>query len=225
MGRHFAPGFSAVINLCGNITEQFNISRGCRQGDPIASFLFIICIEILAHKLRTDGNIKGFEIGNRSHLIEAYADDISIFLMPDEDNLRATLVTLRNFYKLSGLAINIEKTNAVWFGSGYNSNIKLCPDFKLEWAKSFKLLGITFDSYLQNMEQNFYNKMKEIKKVLGSWFNRHLTPFGKITVIKSLALSKLSHLALVVPTLNKKILKEIEVTFYKFIWNNTLVNG
>ena len=51
-------GFSAVINLCGNVTNPFNISRGCRQVDPIASFLFIICVEVLAHMLRTDGNEK-----------------------------------------------------------------------------------------------------------------------------------------------------------------------
>ena len=211
--------FSAVINNCGNISKQFDISRGCRQGDPIASFLFIICVEILAHKLRNDVQIKGFEIGTRKHVLEAYADDITIFLAPNEQNLRDALDVLSSFYNLSGLSLNIEKTNAVWFGSGYN-NAQLCPDIKLEWTKEFKLLGVYFDSYLQNMEINFDKKLNEIRKLLGSWFNRQLTPFGKITVIKSLALSKLSHIALVVPTLNKKMIKDIKKMFYNFIWNN-----
>ena len=56
--------FSAVVNHCGNISKKFNIGRGARQGDPIASYLFIICIEVLAHKLRSDQNIQGFQLDN-----------------------------------------------------------------------------------------------------------------------------------------------------------------
>ena len=56
--------FQAVVNHCGNVSSRFNIARGCRQGDPIASYLFIICIEILAHRLRNDQSVKGFQVGN-----------------------------------------------------------------------------------------------------------------------------------------------------------------
>ena len=46
-----------------------------------------------------------------------------------------------------------------------------------------------------------------------------MTPFGKITVIKSLALSKISHIALVLPSLNAKMFKDIEKILFKFLWN------
>ena len=108
--------FVSVINLCGNISNRFDINRGCRQGDPIASFLFIICIEILAHKLRSDKDVKGFRIGNAWHTLETYADDCSIFLNPSDDNLRSAINILSNFFKLSGLKISATKieSHLVW---------------------------------------------------------------------------------------------------------------
>ena len=46
--------------------------------------------------------------------------------------------------------------------------------------------------------------------MLNGWLYRHLTPYGKIVVIKSLALSKLSHIALVVPNLTKNYLNQYD---------------
>ena len=70
------------------------------------------------------------------------------------------------------------------------------------------------------MECNFFNKIEEIKKVFNCWINRTLSVYGKIVIIKTLGLSKLSHLALVLPDLNKKQLKQIESIIFKFLWGN-----
>ena len=86
------------INHCGNISPRFNINRGCRQGDPIAAYLFIIAVELLAHKLRTDPKVKGFNFGDLTHVLDMYADDLSIYLKPTEQNLQAVLDIIRNFF-------------------------------------------------------------------------------------------------------------------------------
>ena len=44
------------------LSEQFNIQRGCRQGDPIALYLFIICAEILAILIKQNHDIRGIII-------------------------------------------------------------------------------------------------------------------------------------------------------------------
>ena len=44
--------FQAVVNHCGNIFPRSDIARGCRQGDPIVSCLFIICLKILGPKVQ-----------------------------------------------------------------------------------------------------------------------------------------------------------------------------
>ena len=202
--------FSAVINHCGNISQKFNIGRGARQGDPIASYIFIICIEILAIKLRSDPVIKGFQLDNVSHLLELYADDCTVFLENDEESLRKTLENLNIFYCISGLRISVSKTKAIWFGSGYDNTHQLCPDLCLDWTTKFTLLGINFSNDLSDMDSNFETKVEEIKKVFNCWVNRILSIYGKIVIIKTLALSKLSHLASVLPDLNQTKLKKLE---------------
>ena len=212
--------FSAVINHCGNVSRKFNIGRGARQGDPIASYIFIICIEILAHKLREDPSIQGFQVNTLTHMLELYADDCSIFLEAKDENLRNTLKNLDNFFKISGLKISISKTKAVWFGAGHNNQYKLCPDLTLDWDKQFRLLGVDFTNNLEGMEVNFRNKVEEIRKLFNCWIHRTLTVYGKIVVIKTLALSKLSHLPLVLPDINANQLKELEKLIFQFLWNN-----
>ena len=88
------------------------------------------------------------------------------------------------------------------------------------WAKQFTLLGIDFTADLINMENNYFEKIKDIGKLLNSWRYRHLTPYGKIVVIKSLALSKLSHIAMVVPDLSKTELKKLDKICFDFLWSN-----
>ena len=213
--------FQAVINHCGNISSRFNIHRGCRQGDPIASYLFILCIEILALKLRSsESGIEGFKVGNLRHLLEIYADDLSIFLEPNSINLRNTINALTSFYKLSGLKISVKKTTAVWFGINHDSQTKLCPDINLKWSKSFSLLGINFDNNLEKMQDNFEIKFQKIEKLLSNWSYRYITPYGKVTIIRSLGLSKVSHIALVIPSPNKNMFKKLNNLFFRFLWGN-----
>ena len=68
------------------------------------------------------------------------------------------------------------------------------------------------------MEKNFEEKIEKLKNLLAHWSYRFFTPFGKITIIKSLALSKLSHLALVIPNPSKQMLKSLETILFKFLW-------
>jgi hypothetical protein len=78
-------------------------------------------------------------------------------------------------------------------------------------------LGIEFSLDLNRItEINFSKKIKELSAILKSWQHRKLTLMGKITVIKSLALSKLVHLLTALPNLAH----ELTSLFYNFIWNN-----
>ena len=59
------------------------------------------------------------------------------------------------------------------------------------------------------MKNNFSDKIDNVEKMLSNWSYRYLTPFGKVTVVKSLGLSKLSHVALVIPNPTKDMMKRV----------------
>ena len=53
-------GFRSHINHAGNLLKLIQLGRGARQGDPIASILFVIAIEILLTAIRTKPNIEPY---------------------------------------------------------------------------------------------------------------------------------------------------------------------
>ena len=63
------------------------------------------------------------------------------------------------------------------------------------------------------------NKMTEMQKEINQWSKRDLTPFGKITVIKTLIISKIVHLLISLPSPSNKIMKEIDKMLYTFLWD------
>ena len=211
---------SSCINHCGNITERFSVGRSCRQGDPISPYLFILCAEILALKIRQDPGVSGFKIGNWQHKLDMYADDLTCYLDGSENSLRSVISILDEFRDISGLKINLGKCKAVWIGRNRFSNLVLCPDLKLIWSDTFTLLGIEFDSDLAKMDTNFKKKVDIVENIYKSWLYRKLTPLGKITIIKTMAFSQLSHVILVCPHLEQDAATQINRLSFQFLWSN-----
>ena len=107
----------SAVSQCGHLSPFFMLGRGCRQGDPISPYLFILCAEILSIRLRNNKNIKGIKIDNVELKFSQYADDASAFLDGSKTSLEETLQELETFANISGLKTNFDKTQVVWIGA------------------------------------------------------------------------------------------------------------
>ena len=108
--------FKATVLQSGYLSNQFRIERGCRQGDPVAPYLFLLVAEILSVLIKQNKDIKGITIGDKEHKISQYADDTSLALDGSPKSLFSALDTLDFFSRLSGLKINSSKTKIIWIG-------------------------------------------------------------------------------------------------------------
>ena len=217
----FQNGSESCILQNGHMTEYFSLQRGCRQGDPISPYIFILCAEVLSHMIRKHNGIKGIVINNKEYKLSQYADDTQIFLDGTELSLENNLKTLNIFYLMSGLKLNIDKTKAIWIGSCSKSTRRLCLNYNLDWNQEpFKILGVTFTSEVFDIwDKNSNDILKKVEKIISIWSKRKLTLPGKITVIQSLALSKFVHLFLALPNPPGALVKRLNKLFFSFLWN------
>ena len=217
----FLYNTEVCVQLNGFSSNFFTVKRGCRQGDPISAYIFILCAEILNIKLKNNKNIKGIHINNKEYIISQFADDTTLFLDCLDKSLRNTLKLLEEFSHISGLKVNFEKTKLVWIGSMKYSTRSIKTKWKLSWGEiQFKMLGITFHVNLRNMVNiNFEPKIQSIKNSIAFWKRRKLTPFGKIAVVKSILVPTLTHLFLSLPSPTKEYIKRISDNLFNFVWD------
>ena len=66
---------------------------------------------------------------------------------------------------------------------------------------------------------NIYRKIWEVKKLICTWQSRNLTPYGKVAIIKSLLMSKFTHMLLSLPSPTEELIEELNTLFKGFLWS------
>ena len=212
---------TARVIQSGYASNSIQIGRGCRQGDPISPYLYIIGGQILTVLILHNPDIKGIFIKGTEFKVTQYADDMTLFLDGSQSSILAALNSLEIFGTMSGLKMNKDKTKIIWIGRKRYSREKLL-NTGLQWGlQEFEILGLKFSVHLDNIVSlNFNPKILEIKRMINNWEKRQLTPLGKITVIKTLLLSKINHLLISLPNPKPQTVKQIEELFSGFLWSD-----
>ena len=121
---------SCVMNN-GRTSQYFSVQRGVRQGDPLSPYLYILALELLSCSVREDPNIKGILVKDKEIKIIQYGDDTSCVLA-DEPSANNLFLLFESFRRVSGLKLNVNKSQALWLGSKIH-----CTDtpFNVVWPK------------------------------------------------------------------------------------------
>jgi hypothetical protein len=83
---------------------------------------------------------------------------------------------------------------------------------------TFRVLGVIFSTDLSSVtELNFSGKIEAIRSLLNVWSRRTLTSFGKIAVIKTLALAKLTYLFSNLTDPGEQFIEDLRNLFFSFL--------
>ena len=96
----------------------------------------------------------------------------------------------------------------------------MLPEFNLECnPQNFSIQGVTFTTDLNNMTDRNINKhMNKIRTEIESWKKRNLTPFGKVTLIKAIFISRIVHILAALPNPSEETVLTLQLIF-NFLWN------
>ena len=211
----------AIVKNNGWLSNEFSLSRGIRQGCPVSALLFILVVEVMAINLKDNSNLKGIttEYGrtNIKNIISQFADDSTLYLK-NEKQIDLAFQLITEFGKYAGPTINVSKTIGLWLGTEKHKQ-KDCKIAGILWPNSpINYLGVFVGGDpLLCESQNWNCKIEKIQKLLNLWKKRHTTLFGKISILKALALPKIAYPAQFL-TVPEDILKKINSIFYEFLW-------
>ena len=210
-----------IINN-GYLSQSIPLLRGVKQGCPLSPYLFIIAIEMLAIKIRTNTNIKGLEINGFEEKISMYADDSNFLLSPSESSLKALTDDLNEFSKVSGLRPNYDKCTVLKIGALKGTPFSIQCDLPIKWSDGpVNILGVNIPVNLSEITTvNFTNKLSKVEKILQPWRGKVLTAYGKVALINSLIVSQFTYIFMALPTPSEHLFKMYEQKIFKFLWNN-----
>ena len=220
---NFGPEFRKWVNIFFNDrwtyillqnfpSNKITLKQGVPQGDVLSPYIFNICVEILLIKITKTNSLEGITIAKEEARAETYADETTIIIKRNEENLRTLIRIIQDFSKLSGLQANLKKTSVTPIGGNFSieKEDQICQDLKLDWKKEFTLLGILIDGELKKIHQNFEAKIIKAKTIITNWKNRPMSIHRRITVACKLILSQFTYIATILNTNDENLCSRVQ---------------
>lgn len=199
--------------------EKDNLAtRSPVRGSTIPA-LFIIAMDFLARylqKLHQSGAIRLPVPAMRPCLL--YADDALLFYKPDANQAQEIKIALTVFQQVSGLQINLNKSEALFSGVNQDSAAQISAILGCQQKNfPFVYLGIPL-SDKRLLRSAYLPLLHRISKRLEGWAAKFLSMAGRLILINS-TLSSLPIYFMTVLKLPQWVIQEIDKTRRKFLWH------
>ncbi|KAL8121460.1 hypothetical protein AgCh_018259 [Apium graveolens] len=207
--------------LFGSITP----ARGIRQGDPLSSYLFLLCIEgfsALIHKYEIRGLIQGIKVAQKaphiSHIL--FADDCYFFCKASIESANQVMTMPQVFEQASGQKVNVDKSS-VFFNRNTGSDLKqeLCNKLHFNEAnENISYLGIP--SLITRSKSAVFGYVKEkLQDRVHGWDKKQISKGGKEILIKSVGQTHPNY-TMIVFLLPVETCKDLERTMSRYWWKS-----
>ena len=187
---------TARFTVNGFESNWFPISSGIRQGCPLAPLLFIIAMEAVLEKIRKSTGITGIKLQIEGYNLvlktSGFVDDLCIFLAKAKQ-LPTALHILKTFGQLSGLKLNISKSNCLWLDT--ETSIASYHGFSfLTDNETVRYLGIQVGPGSSNT-QNWDHFIQRSQSKLFLASRRYNSLKGRVTIINSIFMAGVRFIA------------------------------
>ncbi|CAA0819658.1 Unknown protein [Striga hermonthica] len=212
----------------GVITKEFCPSRGLRQGDPISPYLFVLCIERLAHLISarvSTGQWRPIRMGRGNEKVDVpyllFADDLLLFVEATHDQATMVKSTLIEFCSISGLKVSEAKT-CIFFSTNVPPASRQFLAASMAYTEVDDL-GLYLGMPLVHGRVNKHMYQRILDKAesrLSNWKASSLSLAGRLVLTQSV-LSTMPFYSMQTVWLPLSILDELEKHCRRFIWGGS----
>jgi hypothetical protein len=212
---------SVLVNGCP--TEEINIKRGLKQGDPLAPHLFLLVADGLGALMRKAVEVerfRPFRIGRDGVPVSLlqYADDTLCIGEASVENLWLLKAVLRGFEMASGLKVNFWKSSII--GVNVSNNFLDTAATFLNCrigSLPFKYLGLPVGANPRLMS-TWKPMVDAIRRRVGSWGNKFLSFGGRIVMVNAI-LNAIPIYYLSYLKMPAKVWREVIKIQRRFLWS------
>ncbi|XP_060974717.1 uncharacterized protein LOC115696753 [Cannabis sativa] len=201
-------------------------SRGIRQGDPLSSYLFLICAEgfsALIKSFESAGYIRECRVANGAPVIShmLFADDSYIYCRANEREASNVIRLSKMFEEASGQIVNFNKSSIF-----YSSNTSIVTKQRIGHLMHIKeadgtSLYLGLPSLVGRNKKAILGFIKDkLQKRIQHWEGRFLSKAGKETLLKTVAQAFPSY-AMSVFLLPLETCRSLEGVMSSFWWKSS----